>query len=120
MNQEEVFGPVLTVTRFDDEAEALALANGTATASAPRCGRRTSAGALRVARALDFADVWVNSYYLRHAETPFGGRQRVGSAASSACRGIEEYVSWKRVCIDTRADPFHLKTWFEQGQDFRG
>jgi aminomuconate-semialdehyde/2-hydroxymuconate-6-semialdehyde dehydrogenase len=120
VNQEEVFGPVLTVTRFDDEAQALALANATGFGLGASVWTGDASRSLRVARSLDFADVWVNGYYLRHAETTFGGRHASGIGRELGLRGIEEYVSWKRVCIDTRTDAFHLKTWFEQGEDFRG
>ena len=120
VNQEEVFGPVLTVTRFDDEAEALRLANATGFGLGASVWTGDAGRSLRVARELDFADVWVNGYYLRHAETTFGGRHSSGIGRELGLRGIEEYVSWKRVCIDTRTADFHLKTWFEQGEDFRG
>ncbi len=75
--------------------------------------------ALRVARRLDVADVWVNTYYVRHAETSFGGRHLSGIGREMGRAGLEEYVAWKRVCIDTR-DAFHLREWFEQGEGFRG
>jgi betaine-aldehyde dehydrogenase len=59
------------------------------------------------------ADVWVNTYYLRFAETSFGGRHLSGLGRELGVPGIEEYIAWKRVCIDTRPT-FHLKDWFEQ------
>lgn len=120
VNQEEVFGPVLTISRFEDEGEALALANGTPFGLGASVWTSDTGTALRVARSLDFADVWVNGYYLRHAETTFGGRHVSGIGRELGLRGIEEYVSWKRVCIDTRTEEFHLKTWFERAEDFRG
>jgi acyl-CoA reductase-like NAD-dependent aldehyde dehydrogenase len=118
--QEEVFGPVLVVHRVADEAEAVAIANATRFGLGASVWTGDASRSLRVARALDFADVWVNGYYLRHAETTFGGRHQSGLGRELGIHGIEEYVSWKRVCIDTRTEPFHLKTWFEEGQDFRG
>ena len=118
--QEEVFGPVLVVHRVADEAEAIAVANTTRFGLGASVWTGDATRSLRVARALDFGDVWVNGYYLRHAETTFGGRHESGIGRELGLHGIEEYVSWKRVCIDTRAEPFHLKTWFEQGEDFKG
>jgi acyl-CoA reductase-like NAD-dependent aldehyde dehydrogenase len=118
--QQEVFGPVLVVHRVADEREALSVANATRFGLGASVWTGDGSRALRVARALDFADVWVNGYYLRHAETTFGGRHESGIGRELGIHGIEEYVSWKRVCIDTRTEPFHLKTWFEEGQDFKG
>ena len=74
--QEEVFGPVLVVHRVADEAEAIAIANATRFGLGASVWTGDATRSLRVARALDFADVWVNGYYLRHAETTFGGRHR--------------------------------------------
>jgi acyl-CoA reductase-like NAD-dependent aldehyde dehydrogenase len=118
--QEEVFGPVLVVHRFSDEAEALSLANATRYGLGGSVWTRDISRALRVARRLDVADVWINGYYLRHAETTFGGRHLSGVGRELGLRGVEEYVEWKRVCIDTRGDEFHLRSWFEGGEDFRG
>jgi aldehyde dehydrogenase (NAD+) len=118
--QEEVFGPVLVVHRVADEREAVAVANATRFGLGASVWSGDTSRSLRVARALDFADVWVNGYYLRHAETTFGGRHESGIGRELGIHGIEEYVSWKRICIDTRTEPFHLKTWFEEGQDFKG
>jgi acyl-CoA reductase-like NAD-dependent aldehyde dehydrogenase len=118
--QEEIFGPVLVVHRFEGEEEALALANATRFGLGGSVWTGDASRALRVARQLDVADVWVNGYYLRHAETTFGGRHLSGIGRELGVRGVEEYVTWKRVCIDTRSDQFHLKTWFEEGEDFRG
>jgi len=118
--QEEIFGPVLVIHRVPGEEEAIKVANATRFGLGASVWTGDASRSLRVARALDFADVWVNGYYLRHAETTFGGRHESGIGRELGIRGIEEYVSWKRVCIDTRAEPFHLKTWFEEGQDFKG
>jgi acyl-CoA reductase-like NAD-dependent aldehyde dehydrogenase len=118
--QEEIFGPVLIVHRFAEEDEALALANGTPFGLGGSVWTRELSRALRVARRLDVADVWVNGYYVRHAETTFGGRHLSGLGRELGLRGVEEYVSWKRVCIDTRGGAFHLRSWFEQGEGFRG
>ncbi len=116
---EEIFGPVLAVHRFKEEAEALAAAHGTPYGLGGSVWSRDLSRALRVARRLDVADVWVNTYYVRHAETSFGGRHLSGIGRELGIAGLEEYVAWKRICIDTR-DRFHLKDWFEQGQGFRG
>lgn len=116
---EEVFGPVLAVHRFADEDEAVALANGTPYGLGGSVWSRDIDRALRVARRLDVSDIWVNTYYVRSAETSFGGRHLSGIGRELGRAGIEEYVSWKRVCIDTRP-AFHLRRWFEEGEAYRG
>jgi acyl-CoA reductase-like NAD-dependent aldehyde dehydrogenase len=110
--REEVFGPVLVVQRFRDEAEALAIANSTPYGLGGSIWSQDINRALRLARRLDVADVWVNTHYIRHVETPFGGRHLSGVGRELGMAGVEEYLSWKRLCIDTRAS-FHLKDWFE-------
>ena len=69
--------------------------------------------AIRVVRHLDVADVWVNTHYVRNTETSYGGRHVSGMGRELGLAGVEEYIAWKRVCIDTRAE-YHLKAWFEQ------
>jgi aldehyde dehydrogenase (NAD+) len=119
VTREEIFGPILAVHRFKEEAEALALANATPYGLGGSVWSQDVSRALRVARSLDVADVWVNTYYVRHAETSFGGRHLSGIGRELGMAGLEEYVAWKRVCIDTR-DSFHLRDWFERNEDFRG
>lgn len=119
VTREEVFGPVLSVHRFEDDDEALALANATRYGLGGSVWTRDAGRALRTARRLDVSDVWVNTYYVRNAETSFGGRHLSGLGRELGMAGLEEYVSWKRVCIDTRSS-FHLKEWFERDEEFRG
>lgn len=110
--REEVFGPVLAVHRFRTEAEALAIANNTPYGLGGSIWTQDIGRALTLARRLDVADVWVNTHYIRHVETSFGGRHLSGVGRELGLAGVEEYLSWKRLCIDTRP-AFHLKTWFE-------
>jgi len=119
VTREEIFGPILAVQRFTEEAEALSLANATAYGLGGSVWSRDAGRALRTARSLDVADVWVNTYYVRHAETSFGGRHHSGIGRELGMAGLEEYVAWKRICIDVR-DSFHLKDWFERNEDFYG
>jgi phenylacetaldehyde dehydrogenase len=110
--QEEVFGPVLLIHSFSEEAEALAIANNTPYGLGGSIWSQDISRALGLARRLDVADVWINTHYIRHAETSFGGRHHSGMGRELGMAGVEEYLSHKRICIDTRAS-FHLKDWFE-------
>lgn len=111
--REEVFGPVLLVQQFDTEEQAIAMANSTPYGLGGSVWTASINRALRVVRKLDVADVWVNTHYVRNSETSYGGRHASGIGRELGMAGVEEYVSWKRVCIDTR-DAYHLKAWFEQ------
>jgi aldehyde dehydrogenase (NAD+) len=111
--REEVFGPVVLVQPFDREEEALTMANDTPYGLGGSVWTSNVNRAIRVVRKLDVADVWVNTHYVRNTETPYGGRHMSGMGRELGLAGVEEYISWKRVCIDTRED-YHLKTWFEQ------
>jgi acyl-CoA reductase-like NAD-dependent aldehyde dehydrogenase len=102
---------VLAIHRCAEE-EALAIANDTPYGLGGSIWSQDISRALRLARRLDVADVWVNTHYIRHVETPFGGRHLSGLGRELGLAGVEEYLSWKRLCIDTRAS-FHLKDWFD-------
>jgi acyl-CoA reductase-like NAD-dependent aldehyde dehydrogenase len=111
--REEVFGPVLAVHPFEEEREALALANDTPYGLGGSIWTQDISRALRMARRLDVADIWINTHYVRNVETSFGGRHLSGLGRELGMAGVEEYVSWKRVCIDTRGS-FHLKDWADR------
>jgi acyl-CoA reductase-like NAD-dependent aldehyde dehydrogenase len=113
--REEIFGPVLAIHAVKDEREALAVANNTPYGLGGSIWSRDIGRALRLARRLDVADIWINTHYIRHVETSFGGRHHSGIGRELGMAGVEEYLSWKRLCIDTR-EKFHLKSWFEAGR----
>jgi 5-carboxymethyl-2-hydroxymuconic-semialdehyde dehydrogenase len=76
--QEEIFGPVLTVIPFDDEGEAVRLANDVRYGLAGYLWTGDTGRAHRVARDLDAGMIWVNSHNVRHLPTPFGGTKASG------------------------------------------
>ena len=92
--QEEIFGPVLTVIPFKDEAEALAIANSVRYGLTGYVWTNDSSRALRVADALEAGMIWVNSENVRHLPTPFGGMKDSASAATAAT--IRSTSTWRR------------------------
>jgi len=99
--REEIFGPVLSVTPFDTEAEAVALANGGAFDLAGAVWTRDIFRANRVARALRAGTVWVNGYRALSVLTPFGGMRGSGFGRSSGADVMREYTQAKSVWIET-------------------
>ena len=98
--QREVFGPVITVQRFADEAEALRLANGVEFALASSVWTKDLGRAMRMSRALDFGCVWVNTHIPLVAEMPHGGFKKSGYGKDLSLYGVEDYTRIKHVMIN--------------------
>ncbi|MCH9705613.1 MAG: aldehyde dehydrogenase family protein [Proteobacteria bacterium] len=92
--QEEIFGPVLSVISFDDEEEALAIANGTEFGLAAGVFTRDIDRALRLAQRLDAGTVYVNEYFIGEMASPFGGVKKSGIGRE---RGLETLANYTRV-----------------------
>lgn len=105
--QEEIFGPVLTALTFEDEAEAVAVANEVAYGLAGYLWTGNSGRSIRVARDLDVGMVWVNSENNRHLPTPFGGMKASGVGRDGGDYSFDFYMETKNVCIamDTHSVP---------------
>lgn len=97
--QEEIFGPVVIVTPFDSDEEALAIANSTPYGLASMVWTSDLTRAHRVAAAIDSAIVWVNCWMLRDLRTPFGGMKHSGLGREGGRDALIFFTEPKNVCI---------------------
>lgn len=101
-NCEEIFGPVATLQPFDDEAQALALANAGEYGLAAMLWTRDLDRAHRLSAQLRAGIVWVNTWLMRDLRTPFGGVGASGLGREGGAEAMRFFTEAKNVCIATR------------------
>ncbi|WP_281968358.1 aldehyde dehydrogenase family protein [Roseovarius nanhaiticus] len=103
--QTEIFGPVVTAIPFDDEEDAIAIANDTEFGLAGAVWTRDLGRAHRVSAAVRAGTFWINSYKAIHVSSPFGGSLNSGWGRSSGTDALMEYTSPKAIWLDSGEVP---------------
>jgi betaine-aldehyde dehydrogenase len=100
MIQSEIFGPVITVQKFGDEAEALRFANGVKYGLSASVWSKDVGRVMRMTKGLDFGCVWVNTHIPMVSEMPHGGFKHSGYGKDLSMYGFEDYTRIKHVMIN--------------------
>jgi aminomuconate-semialdehyde/2-hydroxymuconate-6-semialdehyde dehydrogenase len=104
VNQEEIFGPVVTITPFRTEAEVVRYANAAPFGLSASLWTRDLARAHRVAEQLECGTVWVNCWLLRDLRTPFGGVKQSGIGREGGDEALRFFTEAKTVCVKYEAE----------------
>jgi aminomuconate-semialdehyde/2-hydroxymuconate-6-semialdehyde dehydrogenase len=98
-NQNEIFGPVVTLAPFDDEQQALELANGTRYGLAANLWSRDVDRCHRMANKLDAGLIWINCWMVRDLRTPMGGMKHSGMGREGGLEAMRFFTEPRNVCV---------------------
>jgi aminomuconate-semialdehyde/2-hydroxymuconate-6-semialdehyde dehydrogenase len=101
-NQEEIFGPVVTIMPFDTEEEVLSYANSTTYGLAATVWTNNLNRAHQVAARIHSGIVWINCWLLRDLRTPFGGMKQSGVGREGGFEALDFFTEEKNVCISLK------------------
>ena len=99
VNQEEVFGPFVTVTPFDNERDVVRWANGTRYGLSASVWTRDVSRAHRLAEQVDSGTIWINCWMLRDLRVPFGGMKQSGVGREGGEEALRFFTEPKNVCL---------------------
>ena len=98
-NQEEIFGPVVTLMPFDTEDDVLAFANSTQYGLAATIWTQNLTRAHRIAARIQSGVVWINCWMVRDLRTPFGGMKNSGLGREGGLEALRFFTEPKNICI---------------------
>ena len=98
-NQEEIFGPVVTITPFDTEEEVIMMANSTKYGLSASIFTENISKGHRVSRLIDSGVVWINTWLLRDLRIPFGGMKNSGVGREGGIKSLQFFTEEKNVCL---------------------
>jgi aminomuconate-semialdehyde/2-hydroxymuconate-6-semialdehyde dehydrogenase len=98
-NQEEIFGPVVTIMPFDSEEEVIRFSNGTPYGLSATIWTENLKRAHRVSAGLKSGIIWVNCWLFRDLRTPFGGMKQSGVGREGGWEALNFFTDMKNVCI---------------------
>jgi aldehyde dehydrogenase (NAD+) len=97
--RDEVFGPVVTISPFAQDEEALAIANGVPTGLVAGLHTRDIGAALTMARRLETGSVWINGWYLGGVQAPTGGMKDSGIGRERGLAGLRNFLQIRNIAI---------------------
>ena len=103
INQQEIFGPVITLQRFNDEREAIALANDSVYGLAATIWTTDIGRAHRVSSSVESGIAWINCWLVRDLRTPFGGVKSSGVGREGGFEALRFFTEPQNVCLPTQA-----------------